>query len=458
MPAGRTRARPPAARAQRRRAGGRVTLAATFRSLRGYNYRTWAIGAFVSNVGTWMQRTAQDWIVLTQLTSNSATSVGIVMALQFGPTAVLLPLAGFAADRFDRRKLLFWTQGAMGALALGLGLLTVAGAVTLWEVYAFALGLGIATAFDAPARQTFVSELVGEADLSNAVALNSTSFNGARLIGPAAAGTLVHVVGSGWVFLLNAASYVAVLCSLRALRVDELHRGPRAARARGSFVEGLRYVRSRPDLCTVLAMLFLIGTFGLNFPIFLSTMSLTVFHAGAREYGLLTSTMAVGSVLGALASAGQERPRAALLLGGAAAFGAGCAIAAAMPDEWLFGAVLLGVGISAQVFNTTANAIMQLSADPAMRGRVMALVMAIALGGTPLGAPLVGWVADAFGARWSLGVGAASGLLAAAVGVRYLVRYRSLRVRLESGRLRFRLAPSAIAAAAAAAEAEASRF
>jgi MFS family permease len=240
--------------------------------------------------------------------------------------------------------------------------------------------------------------------------------------------------------------------------VEDLHRGARAARARGNFVEGLRYVRGRPDLVAVLVMLFLIGTFGLNFPIFLSTMSVMVFHAGAREYGLLTSTMAVGSVLGALLSAGQERPRAALLLGGAAAFGVGCTIAALMPDYWLFGTVLVAVGVSVQIFNTTANATMQLSTDPAMRGRVMALVMAIALGGTPIGAPLVGWVADSLGPRWSLGVGAASGLLAAAVGVRYLVRHRQLRVRLESGRVRFRLAPTAIAAAAAAAEAEASRF
>ena len=258
-----------------------MSLRSTFRSLRGYNYRAWAIGAFVSNVGTWMQRTAQDWIVLTALTAHSATAVGIVMALQFGPTAVLLPFAGFAADHFDRRKLLFWTQGAMGALALGLGLLTVTGVVTLWEVYAFALALGVATAFDAPARQTFVSELVGESDLSNAVALNSTSFNAARLIGPAVAGTMIHVLGSGWVFLLNAASYVAVLGSLRVLRVEELHRGARAARARGSFAEGLRYVRSRPDLVAVLAMLFLIGTFGLNFPIFLSTMSVMTVRIGS---------------------------------------------------------------------------------------------------------------------------------------------------------------------------------
>jgi MFS family permease len=413
----------------------------TFRSLRGYNYRVWAGGAIVSNIGTWMQRTAQDWIVLTVLTQHNATAVGIVMSLQFGPMALLLPFTGFAADHWDRRKLLVATQGTMGALALGLGLLTVTGVVQLWHVYVFALLLGCATAFDAPARQTFVSELVGEADLSNAVALNSTSFNAGRLIGPAIAGLLIAAVGSGWVFLINAASYVAVLVSLRLLRVHELHRGARAPRKPGSLVEGFRYVRQRPDLRAVLLMLFLIGTFGLNFPIYLSTMSVTVFHAGSREYGLLTSTMAIGSVIGALMSARRARPKAAVLIGGALLFGVGTAAAAAMPNYWLFGIVLVLVGVSVQTFNTTSNATVQLSTDPEMRGRVMAILMAIALGGTPLGAPFVGWVADRFGARWSLGVGAASGILAAVVGIHYFVKHRGLRLRIEGGRLRVHLEP-----------------
>jgi MFS family permease len=214
----------------------------TFRSLNGFNYRMWAGGAFVSNVGTWMQRTAQDWIVLTQLTHHNATAVGVVMSLQFGPQVLLLPLTGFAADHLDRRKLLFVTQGAMGALALGLGILTVAGLVQLWQVYVFAFLLGCVSAFDSPARQTFVSELVVEADLTNAVGLNSTSFNAARMIGPAIAGVLIAAVGSGWVFLINAASFAAVLGSLSLLRVDELHRTNRAHRTRGSLVEGFRYV------------------------------------------------------------------------------------------------------------------------------------------------------------------------------------------------------------------------
>src|SRR5580692_2244523 len=268
----------------------------TFRSLKRFNYRVWAAGALVSNVGTWMQRIAQDWLVLTQLTHHNATAVGVVMALQFGPQILLLPLTGFAADHFDRRKLLFCTQATMGLLALGLGLLVVTGLVQLWHVYVFAFLLGCAAAFDSPARQTFVAELVSEGDLPNAVGLNSTSFNAARMIGPAIAGGLIAAVGSGSVFLINALSFVAVLCSLALLRTDQLKPSHRAVSARGSFVEGFRYVLRRPDLKVILFMLFLVGTFGLNFPIFISTMSVTVFHAGASQYGLLSSMMAAGSV------------------------------------------------------------------------------------------------------------------------------------------------------------------
>src|ERR1700757_4438376 len=227
----------------------------TFRSLRNFNYRVWAAGALVSNVGTWMQRAAQDWLVLTQLTNHSASAVGIVMALQFGPQLLLMPWTGFAADHFNQRRLLIATQAAMGVLALILGILTVSGLVQLWHVYAFAFLLGCVTAFDSPARHTFVAELVGEADLSNAVALNSTSFNAARMIGPAIAGTLIASVGSGWVFLINAASFVAVLGSLAFIRVGELHPQSRAVRTRGSFAEGFRYVWTRPALKAGLVLL-----------------------------------------------------------------------------------------------------------------------------------------------------------------------------------------------------------
>jgi MFS family permease len=407
----------------------------TFRSLSGFNYRVWASGALVSNVGTWMQRTAQDWLVLTELTHRNATSVGIVMALQFGPMLLLLPLTGFAADRLDRRKLLLVTQAVMGALALGLGLLTVSGLVQLWQVYLFAFLLGCVTAFDSPARQTFVAELVGEEDLSNAVALNSTSFNAGRMIGPAVAGVLIASVGTGWVFLINAASFAAVLGSLKLLRVHELHHKLKAHRARGGFVDGFRYVWKRPDLKALLLMLFLIGTFGLNFPIFISTMSVTAFHADAGRYGLLTSTMAIGSVTGALLAARRARPRLSLLLVSAALFGFGCTLAACVPTYGLFGLTLAVIGVCTQTFTTSTNSLVQLSTEPAMRGRVIAILLAIALGGTPLGAPIVGWVADHFGPRWALGVGAASGFAAALVGLHYLKKYRNLQVWFAGGRI-----------------------
>lgn len=396
-----------------------------FRSLRTFNYRIWAIGALVSNVGTWMQRTAQDWLVLTQLTHSNATAVGVVMSLQFGPQLLLLPLTGFAADHLDRRKLVIATQATMGALALGLGLFTVTGIVKLWHVYLFAFLLGCVAAFDSPARQSFVSELVGEANLSNAVALNSTSFNIARTIGPAVAGILIAAVGTGWVFLINAASFVAVLCSLGFLRVAELHRGgTRATRTRGSLIEGFRYVWRRPDLKAVLFMLFLIGTFGLNFAIFISTMAVMAFHAGSSRYGVLSSMLAIGSVIGALLAARRAKPDITLLLTSAATFGFGCALAAIMPSYGLFGLALVIIGVSAQTFTTSTNSFIQLSTDPSMRGRVIAILLAIALGTTPLGAPLVGWVADTFGPRWALGVGAAAGWGAALVAFRYLTTRR----------------------------------
>jgi MFS family permease len=396
-----------------------------FRSLRGFNYRVWVGGAFVSNIGTWVQRTAQDWLVLTQLTHHDASAVGLVMALQFGPQLLLLPWTGFAADHFNQRKLLIATQATMGVLALALGVLTVTGLVKLWHVYIFAFLFGSAAAFDAPVRQTFVAELVGDTDLHNAIALNSTSFNAARMIGPAVSGLVIAAIGTGWSFLINGASFIAVLISLAFLRVAELRANARAHRTKGSFTEGFRYAWRRADLKAILIMLFLIGTFGLNFPIFISTMAVSVFHTDARGFGLLSSIMAVGTITGALLGAQRERARFELLLTGAGAFGIGCTLAAFAPNYWLFAGALVIIGIATLTVTNTTNSLMQLSTEPAMRGRVMALRVGVALGGTPIGAPIVGWVANSFGPRWALGVGAASGFAAAAVALWASTRIRN---------------------------------
>ena len=346
------------------------------------------------------------------------------MALQFGPQLLLLPWAGFAADHLDRRKLMMATQVGMGILALILGILTVTGHITLWEVYTIAFLFGCVSAMDAPARQVFVSEMVDEDHIANAVGLNSTSFNAGRMIGPAAAGLTIAALGTGWAFILNGLSFFVVLISLLFLRVHELHTHERAVKRRGNLLEGFRYVWQRADLRAAMIMLFFISTFGFNFAIFISVMAVRVFHAGAGRYGLLTSAMAVGTMCGALLAAGRERPNFQHICTGAAVFGIGCFLAAIMPSYWLFAAALVICGVAALTFANSSNALMQLATEPTMRGRVMAIRLAVAMGGTPIGAPIVGWVADTWGPRWSLGVAAASGVVATIIGVRYLIEQR----------------------------------
>ena len=397
-------------------------LPGTFRSLRNFNFCLWTGGALVSNVGTWMQRVAQDWLVLTELTHRDASALGLVMGLQFAPQLLLLPWTGSAADRLNQRKLLMFTQATMGVLALILGALTITGVIRLWHVYLLAFLSGSAAALDAPVRQTFVAEMVGDADLPNAVALNSASFNAAQMIGPAVAGLLIAKAGIGWAFVLNGLSFAAVLISMSFFRFSELGTSARAHRATSGFREGLRYAWRKQDLRAILVMLFLIGTFGLNFPIFISTMAVNVFHSDARSFGLLSSIMAVGTISGALFAASRQNASLASLSIGAAVFGLGCTLAALAPGYWWFGASLVVIGVAGLTFTNGTNSIMQLSTEPSMRGRVMALRVGIALGGTPIGAPIVGWVANHFGPRWSLAVGALAGFFAALVAVFALTR------------------------------------
>ncbi|MGA2040478.1 MAG: MFS transporter [Bryobacteraceae bacterium] len=398
----------------------RNPLSRTLLALENFNFRLWTAGGLVSNIGTWMQRVAQDWIVLTQLTHHDATAVGIVTGLQFAPQLLLLPWSGLAADRFNQRKLLMLTQASMGVLATALGILTISGYVRLWHVYLFAFVFGAAAALDAPVRQTFVAEMVGDEHLPNAVALNSTSIFAAQMIGPAVAGLVIAKIGTGWAFLLNGLSFGAVLLSMALLRVQELRTSARASRGSGGFVEGLRYVWHRPDLRSILIMLFLIGTFGFNFPVFISAMAVNVFHADARGFGLLSSIMAIGTTSAALLAAGRGKPKFGTLLLGTGVFGIGCTLAAFSPGYWWFAAALPVIGVAALTFTISTNSMMQLSTKPAMRGRVMATRVGVGLGGAAMGAPIVGWVASHFGPRWSLGIGAASGFAAAAVAVCFL--------------------------------------
>jgi MFS family permease len=406
----------------------------TFRSLSIHNYRLWASGAIVSNTGTWMQRVAQDWLVLTVLTDNSGTAVGITTGLQFAPALVLAPAAGALADRVDRRKLLIATQTALGVLALVLGGLVVTGVAELWHVYLLALLLGTVSAVDAPARQAFVSELVSTEDLPNAVGLNSASFHAGRLIGPGIAGLLIHWFGTGPVFLINAVSFAAVVTSLTRMRIGELRPAPRRQRGGHPVREGLAYVRHRRDILLTMIIVGMVGTFGLNFQVTTALMARLVFHKGAGEYGLLGSVMAIGSLAGALLAARRAHPRLRLVVGATIAFGVFATIAALMPTYELFALALIPVGLSSLTLMTAANASVQLSTEPAMRGRVMALYMAVFMGGTPIGSPIIGWIGEHVGARWTIVLGGVVALITAAAVVLWLAVHEHVRIRVRPTR------------------------
>ncbi|HKU30272.1 MAG TPA: MFS transporter [Arthrobacter sp.] len=403
----------------------------TFKSLGVLNYRIWFIGALISNVGTWMQRTAQDWLVFAHLSNQDAGAMGVTMALQLGPQLFLAPWAGLLADRYSRRRLLVATQSAMALLSAGLGLLVLSGAAQLWHVYVFALLLGVVSALDAPVRQTFVSELVKEDYLANAVALNSASFNVARMIGPAISGVLTVAIGPGWVFMINTVTFVAMLAAIRAIPTSTLRAQPRAASGKGRIREGFRYVRNRPDIIVVLVAIFIMGTFGLNFVLFIAAMVGTQFGLDAGAFGLLNSVMAIGSVAGALLAARRGRPRLRLIFAAAGGFGIASGLAALAPNYTVFAITLVPCGLFALTMITSANGYVQSTTDPAVRGRVMALYMAIFMGGTPIGAPFVGWVSNVAGPRWSVGVAAAAGIITAAVGLVWIVSAGQLRLRFD---------------------------
>ncbi|MEE2570522.1 MFS transporter [Pseudarthrobacter sp. J64] len=347
------------------------------------------------------------------LTDHSGTAVGITTGLQFLPMLLLGPYSGVLADRHRKRRILLWTQSAMGLCALVVGLLVVLGAAQLWQIYVAALCLGIASAFDGPARQAFVSEVVPRKDLPNAVALNSASFNTGRLAGPAVAGLLIAWIGTGPVFLLNAASFVAVILSLVRIRPSELFPATPMARGKRQVAEGLRYVRSHPEVVTIMALVGVVAGFSQNFQVTNALMATTEFGLGPGEFGLLGTIMAIGTLAAALMSASRPFPRLRFLLGGALGLGFFSLLASVSPSYWLYATVMAALGFALMTFLNSCNTRVQLSVDPQFRGRVMALYLTVLHGGTALGAPLLGWVATEVGVRWTIAGGGVVVLLAA---------------------------------------------
>jgi MFS family permease len=425
-------------------------LSPTFRALTNHNYRLYAAGGVVSNTGTWMQRVAQDWLVITlsRGTGDSAIALGITTGLQFLPILLFSAYAGLVADRFPKRRMLQLTQAAMAVPALLLGALALTGTAQTWHVFVLAFVFGIGTAFDAPTRQSFVSEMVGPDDLTNAVGLNSASFNVARIVGPAVAGGLIALFGSGVqatgaVIVLNALSYGAVIYALQRMRVEDLDSPEPVSRGPGMIRDGMRYVRGRPDVMLVLAIVFFAGTFGMNFQMTSALMATQVFHKGAGEYGLLGTTMAIGSLAGALLAAGRiGRPRQRLLVLAGLSFGVVEIASGLMPSYLWFALLTPLLGITVLTMITAANSSVQLSVAPSMRGRVMALYMMIFQGGTPLGAPVVGWVGDTFGARWTLIGGGAMTIIG--IGVAVVVFSVSTGVRMRPWRDRSSERPASL--------------
>ena len=396
-----------------------------FRALSVRNYRLYFAGQVLSNTGTWMQRVAQDWLVL-DLSGSSGVALGITTGLQFLPYLFFSLWGGTLADRFERRRLLVLTQSLMGLLALGLGIVTITGAATVHLVYLFAFLLGCASAIDNPARQAFVNEIVGPDSLHNAIALNSASFNLARLAGPALAGVMVALIGSGWVFLLNAASFGVTIVALLVMRSRELF--PQVRReGRVRLAQGLHYVRTRRDQLLVLALAFGVATFGLNYQMTMALMARQQFGLGAEAFGVMSTALAVGALAGSLLAARRTRIGLRLVLGSALVFGSVEVLVGLSPTYWSMLVALPFAGVLAMTFTTSSQSYLQSHSEAWVRGRVMGIYTLVFFGGTPIGAPIIGWAADRFGPRSGLVGGGLGTVLwtGVAVLVYWLARARA---------------------------------
>jgi MFS family permease len=394
--------------------------ARTFRSLRIRNYRLFIIGQLISVTGTWMQTVAQTWLVVDL--TGSGVDLGVTVALQFLPMLLFGLWGGALADRSDKRRLLIAMQIAGGVLALILYALVATDTVELWMIYVLAFALGMVTAVDMPARQSFVIEMVGPDEVPNAVGLNSAMYNSGRIIGPAAAGVTIATLGLAPAFLANAVSFVPVIVALVMMRPEELFLRAPAVRARGEVRAGLLYAWREPTLRSTLLLVGVLGMFGFNFIVVLPLLAKFTFGGDAGLYSLFTALMAFGSLTGALISASRTKPTTAMLVGSGLAFGGLVLLTAVAPSAWMAAIVLVAVGMAMMLFMATANTTLQLNSDPAMRGRVMALYGLLFLGTTPVGGPVMGWIAEAWGPRVGLAIGGSLSLAAALAAVRVRVR------------------------------------
>jgi MFS family permease len=417
-------------RDSRRQEGHPVTTAEAIRQPRGAfaaltsrSYRIYLGGQSLANTGTWMQSIAQDWLIFDL--THSSVAVGVTMALQFLPMLVLGLHTGSVADRLPKRRILLTTQTLNAAATAALAAVTIAGAARPAAVYAFALLSGLIFAFDAPARQAFVAEVASDGRLRAAIALNAAVFQATRLIGPAVASLLIVSVGTGWVFAVSAACYIGPTIGL--LRLADLAPGPAAPREPGMMRAAARYVVRRPDVMRTIFLVGMLGTFGLNFPIVLTAMAKSTFHGNASTYGLFNVVLAIGSAAGALLAGACARPRPRVLVASAGAFGLLQVAAAMAPDVALFLLLLGGMGLVNLAFQAMANASVQLTVDPDLRGRVMGLYMLVFIGGTPIGAPVIGALTSQFGARAGMAICGAVPALAAVVAVAATARRAGVR-------------------------------
>ena len=400
--------------------------------MRYVNYRYWFVASLIASTGAWLQRVAQDWYVLTVLTDHDSGQVGIVTALQFLPIILFSASAGVLADRIPGRRLLQCTQAGVGLVSLVMGLVVLTGTGELWHQYILAFVSGTISAVDTPARQAFVGELVPPDKMANAVALNATAFHAARLIGPASAGLFIDWWGVGPVFLIDAGMFAAPIIALFLMRADRLYQRTLIPRARGQLREGIAYVRGRTDICIILVTIFVVSALGMNFQLTSALMATTVFGKSAGSFGVLSTFMALGSILGSTAVA-RRTPRLRAILMGAAFYGTAEILLGLSPSYWWFAVLAVPTGYGMLTMNTSANALMQTRTDPDKRGRIMALYSLVYLGATPIGSPIIGRIGALFGARWAILVGGIASLSIAVVcGVWAMIHWKARVVRRSS--------------------------